>query len=156
MRSRAAAVRGEMLMSLRSRVPSRSMATRLGRSALMRVIVQARSGRLDLNIGSGPSVVPMKILVTGATGSVGREVVAQLRARGHAVRAVARDPGAARLPGGTEVVPGDLADPASIAAQVGDTEAVFLLWPFVSAGLTARLAPEVTKVLAAGPGRIVH
>jgi uncharacterized protein YbjT (DUF2867 family) len=98
----------------------------------------------------------MKILVTGATGSVGREVVAQLRARGHAVRAVARDPGAARLPGGTEVVPGDLADPASIAAQVGDTEAVFLLWPFVSAGLTARLAPEVTKVLAAGPGRIVH
>lgn len=60
------------------------------------------------------------ILVTGATGSVGREVVAQLGSRGHTVRAVVRDLGAARLPEGTEVVPGDLADPASIAAQVGD------------------------------------
>ena len=42
----------------------------------------------------------MKILVTGATGFVGREVLRQLHAAGHSVRVVARGarPDAARLP----------------------------------------------------------
>jgi uncharacterized protein YbjT (DUF2867 family) len=44
------------------------------------------------------------ILVTGATGDVGRHVVSELLAAGAAVRAVTRDPDAAGLPGGTEVV----------------------------------------------------
>ncbi|MFE6775417.1 SDR family oxidoreductase [Streptomyces sp. NPDC057702] len=61
-----------------------------------------------------------KILVTGATGTVGRQVVAELLARGHAVRALTRDPAGAALPAGVEVVRGDLTDPDSLApALVG-------------------------------------
>ncbi|WP_328767454.1 NAD(P)H-binding protein [Streptomyces sp. NBC_00286] len=55
-----------------------------------------------------------KILVTGATGTVGRQVVAELLARGHAVRALTRDPATANLPAGVEVVQGDLTAPDSL------------------------------------------
>ncbi|MFF5159281.1 NAD(P)H-binding protein [Streptomyces sp. NPDC000348] len=55
-----------------------------------------------------------KILVTGATGTVGRQVVAELLARGHAVRALTRNPSAARFPAGVEVVQGDLTAPDSL------------------------------------------
>ncbi len=41
-----------------------------------------------------------RVLVTGATGRVGREVVARLLAAGEKVRALTRDPAAARLPAG--------------------------------------------------------
>ncbi|GAA3679181.1 NAD(P)H-binding protein [Nonomuraea antimicrobica] len=50
----------------------------------------------------------MTYLVTGATGSVGRHVVAHLLEAGHRVRALTRDPGRARLPEAVEVVQGDL------------------------------------------------
>ncbi|QWF84173.1 NAD(P)H-binding protein [Amycolatopsis sp. CA-230715] len=54
------------------------------------------------------------ILVTGATGSVGRHVVADLLAAGHQVRAMTRNPSRASIPPGAEIVAGDLADPASV------------------------------------------
>lgn len=64
----------------------------------------------------------MTHLVTGATGTVGRQIVAQLLERGHSVRALTRDPAKARFPVGVEVVHGDLTDPASLApALVGVT-----------------------------------
>ncbi|MCT7354236.1 NAD(P)H-binding protein [Streptomyces sp. 15-116A] len=57
-----------------------------------------------------------KILVTGATGTVGRQVVAELLARGHAVRALTRDAARADgFPAGVEVVQGDLTDPDSLS-----------------------------------------
>ncbi|GGS41087.1 NmrA family NAD(P)-binding protein [Streptomyces violaceus] len=56
-----------------------------------------------------------KILVTGATGTVGRQVVAELLARGQAVRALTRDAAKAVFPDGVEVVEGDLTDPGSLA-----------------------------------------
>jgi uncharacterized protein YbjT (DUF2867 family) len=40
----------------------------------------------------------MTIIVTGATGTIGSEVVAQLVARGADVRALVRDPAKAKLP----------------------------------------------------------
>ncbi len=52
----------------------------------------------------------MTILVTGATGTVGRHVVEQLVKRGADVRALARDPAKANLPAGVTVVQGDLLD----------------------------------------------
>ncbi|GGW94826.1 NmrA family NAD(P)-binding protein [Streptomyces lomondensis] len=52
-----------------------------------------------------------KILVTGATGTVGRQVVAELLARGHEVRALTRDAAKAALPPGVEIVEGDLTAP---------------------------------------------
>jgi uncharacterized protein YbjT (DUF2867 family) len=55
-----------------------------------------------------------KILVAGATGTVGRQVVAELLARGHAVRALTRDAARADLPAGVEVVQGDLTAPDSL------------------------------------------
>ncbi|MGP4048899.1 NmrA family NAD(P)-binding protein [Streptomyces sp. 2A115] len=55
-----------------------------------------------------------RILVTGATGTVGRQVVAELLARGHAVRALTRNAASAALPDGVEVVQGDLTEPDSL------------------------------------------
>ncbi|TKK85132.1 NAD-dependent epimerase/dehydratase family protein [Herbidospora galbida] len=55
-----------------------------------------------------------RILVTGATGNVGRPLVNRLLAEGHDVRALTRDPARAALPDGVEVVRGDLANPAGL------------------------------------------
>jgi uncharacterized protein YbjT (DUF2867 family) len=52
------------------------------------------------------NVCGMTYLVTGATGSVGRHVVAHLLSAGHRVRVLTRDP--SRAPEGVEVVQGDL------------------------------------------------
>lgn len=71
------------------------------------------------------------ILVTGATGSVGRHVVSQLLAQGTAVRAVVRNPDG-DLPTEVEVVRADLADPASLDTVLAGVDSVFLLWPFFS------------------------
>ena len=46
----------------------------------------------------------MKVLVTGATGLIGRRVVGALHAGGHAVRVVTRDPGHVRHPKAVEVI----------------------------------------------------
>jgi len=54
------------------------------------------------------------ILVTGATGNVGRRVVERLVAAGRGVRAVSRDPDRAGLPAGVEAV---LGRPARTVAQ---------------------------------------
>ncbi len=68
----------------------------------------------------------MRVLVTGATGNVGRNVVRFLRARGVEVRAVTRDPGRARLPGDVEVIEGDMVEPDRLAGVFGDVDAMFL------------------------------
>ncbi|MFC9324118.1 NAD(P)H-binding protein [Kitasatospora sp. NPDC057015] len=87
-----------------------------------------------------------KVLVTGATGAVGRLVVAQLLEAGSAVRALARDPATAALPDGVEVVRGDLSDPGTVPTALDGVDGVFLVWPF--AGVEG-----LTEVLAAVAGR---
>jgi uncharacterized protein YbjT (DUF2867 family) len=67
------------------------------------------------------------ILVTGATGNVGGELVAALTARGADVRAVVRDASRAQLPAGVEVVRGDLDQPGSLTPALDGARAVFLL-----------------------------
>ncbi|RJL35810.1 NAD(P)H-binding protein [Bailinhaonella thermotolerans] len=62
----------------------------------------------------------MTILVTGATGTVGRHLVTTLLARGTAVRALTRKPEDANLPAGVEVVAGDLADASTLGSPVFD------------------------------------
>jgi len=69
----------------------------------------------------------MPILVTGATGTVGACVVRRLLAAGHAVRALTRNPSAARLPAGVEVVAGDFTDPASLVPALRGVERVHLV-----------------------------
>lgn len=61
------------------------------------------------------------ILVTGATGKVGRQVVSQLIGTGIVVRAMARNPGSAGLPGAVEAVRGDLSE-WSVAEALGREE----------------------------------
>jgi uncharacterized protein YbjT (DUF2867 family) len=67
------------------------------------------------------------ILVTGATGTVGREVVAQLLTAGQKVRAMTRDPSKSKLNGGVEVVQGDFNAPDTLASAVKGAERVFSL-----------------------------
>ena len=66
----------------------------------------------------------MKILVIGATGPTGRELVAQGMALGHQITAAVRKPESADLPPGTNVVRADVTDAASLAAAVAGQDAV--------------------------------
>ncbi|WP_103352454.1 NAD(P)H-binding protein [Amycolatopsis sp. CA-128772] len=68
----------------------------------------------------------MTILVTGATGSVGRLVVDELLAAGVPVRALTVDPGRARLPAEAEVVVGSLARPSTLPGALEGVSAVYL------------------------------
>lgn len=68
------------------------------------------------------------ITVMGATGRVGRQVVALLRSRGEEVRAVGRSP--ERLAAlGAPPYPGDAADAAYLTRAFRDAEAVFTMLP---------------------------
>lgn len=93
-----------------------------------------------------------KILVTGATGTVGGQVVRQLAEVGANVRALVRDPAAARLPASVEVVRGDLSDPASLEEPLRDVDAVFLVWPF----MTSAGADDVLDVIKRHARRVVY
>ncbi|HEY8945151.1 MAG TPA: NmrA/HSCARG family protein, partial [Polyangiaceae bacterium] len=83
----------------------------------------------------------MAILVTGSTGTVGRQVVAQLVKRGASVRALARDPAKANHPTEVEVVPGDLLDVDSLRGALTGASSLFLL--------NAVAADEFTQALVA-------
>ncbi len=68
------------------------------------------------------------ILVTGASGNVGSELVRTLITKGRAVRALARSTGeGARLPAGVQSVPGDLNDPPSLRPALDGADGLFLL-----------------------------
>jgi uncharacterized protein YbjT (DUF2867 family) len=97
------------------------------------------------------------ILVTGATGNVGRRVVERLVGAGHDVRAVTRDPGRDKLPARVDLVAADLADPETLRPHLDGVRAVFLIWPFVEHATAVRLAPRVVDVIAgAGSPRVVY
>jgi uncharacterized protein YbjT (DUF2867 family) len=67
------------------------------------------------------------IVVTGATGHVGGELVPQLLEREMSVRAVTRRPGAVSFPEGVEVVYGNFDEPGSIEAAFTGAEGAFLM-----------------------------
>jgi uncharacterized protein YbjT (DUF2867 family) len=98
---------------------------------------------------------PMTILITGATGNVGRNVVNQLVQRGADVRALVRDPSKANLPAGVEMVQGDLLDVDALRAAFKGVSTLFLLNAvvpdeFTQALLTLGVARE------AGVKRVVY
>lgn len=69
-----------------------------------------------------------RILIVGATGSIGRLAVAEAHAQGYRVRALVRDADRAGrvLPGEAELVVGDLTEPDTLAAAVDDIDAMIL------------------------------
>jgi uncharacterized protein YbjT (DUF2867 family) len=84
----------------------------------------------------------MKVLVTGATGTVGGEVVKALLERGADVRAFTRrQPKLGTFPGAVEIALGDLTDPVSVAEAIKGVDALFLL--------TGNVADEFTQALTA-------
>lgn len=97
----------------------------------------------------------MTILVTGATGRVGRHVVDQLVKRGAAVRVLTRDPSKTSFPAGVDVVQGDLLDIDAVRAAFDGINTLFLLNAvagdeFTQAILTLNVARE------AGVKRVVY
>src|SRR6266511_4399616 len=66
------------------------------------------------------------ILITGATGTIGRPLIELLGTAGADIRAVTRNPQAAGLPDGVEVVAGDPSRPDTIAAALRGVTALFL------------------------------
>lgn len=83
----------------------------------------------------------MTILVTGATGNVGRNVVEQLVKRGADVRVLVRDPARAAFPAGVAVVQGDLLDVDALRSAFSGVSTLFLL--------NAVVADEYTQALVA-------
>ena len=91
------------------------------------------------------------VLVTGATGRVGRGVVDLLVEEGVPVRALTRRAEAATaLPANVDVVTGDLTVPESLDAGLSGAGAVFLVWTAPPATV-----PAVVERLAAHAPRVV-
>jgi uncharacterized protein YbjT (DUF2867 family) len=89
------------------------------------------------------------LLVTGATGNVGSEVVAALAARGEDVRAMVRGPAPAGAPDGVELVQGDLELPESLTPALARVRGVFLL------GGWSDMPGLVRRIEEAGVERVV-
>ncbi|MBH5338236.1 NAD(P)H-binding protein [Streptomyces pactum] len=90
------------------------------------------------------------IVVTGATGNVGRHIIPALAEQGHTVRALVRDPDRAALPRGVTAVRGDLADPGTLEPALRGADGVYLMWP----GLPVR--PRVVELIAEHTERVVY
>ncbi|MCF6476753.1 NAD-dependent epimerase/dehydratase family protein [Nonomuraea sp. MG754425] len=96
----------------------------------------------------------MTILVTGATGTVGRHLVGHLLAQGEKVRALTRNPATAHLPEGVDVVGGDLTDTTTLAAAFAGVTAAHL----INFGGNYQVLENGTEIVdlatAAGLGRV--
>lgn len=85
----------------------------------------------------------MTVLVVGATGTVGRPLVAELLGAGQQVRAGVRDPDRADLPAGAVPVRLDLDDPATVAPALGEADLLFLMRPPAMSDVRTGLGPLV-------------
>jgi uncharacterized protein YbjT (DUF2867 family) len=83
----------------------------------------------------------MTILITGASGNVGKQVVDQLLKRGADVRALVRDPSKADFPRAVSIAKGDMLDVDSLRAAFEGVSTLFLL--------NAVVADEYTQALIA-------
>jgi uncharacterized protein YbjT (DUF2867 family) len=97
----------------------------------------------------------MTILVTGATGNVGRQVVQQLTNRGADVRALVRNPETANLPESVHVVQGDLLDIDSLRGALEGVSTLFLLNAVVPDEFTQALV-ALNLAREAGIERVVY
>lgn len=85
-----------------------------------------------------------RVLVTGASGQIGGEVVSQLHGTSCRVRVMSRNPRSANLPADVDYVRGDLTAPGTLDACLNGIDSVFLVW---TAPLAAA-APAVERIAA--------
>jgi uncharacterized protein YbjT (DUF2867 family) len=90
------------------------------------------------------------ILVTGAAGNVGGELVRELADAGVPVRALTRSAGRNRFPADVDVVTGDLNNPASLRPVLDGTDRLFLLPGY------ADMAGVLTEARRAGVRSVVQ
>jgi uncharacterized protein YbjT (DUF2867 family) len=94
------------------------------------------------------------LLVTGATGNIGRELVRELDAKDAKFRILVRDSArAAELPQRAERIVGDLGEPATLTSAFAGVDKLFLLVPGIG---TVHTANAVAAAKAAGVSHIVH
>jgi uncharacterized protein YbjT (DUF2867 family) len=101
------------------------------------------------------------IFVTGATGTVGREVVAQLLEKNVPVRALTRDPAKARIDSRAAAIGGDISKPETFAKSLRGVDALFsvVFGPNMAAEEAALASAakdagvkHIVKLSALGPG----
>jgi uncharacterized protein YbjT (DUF2867 family) len=95
------------------------------------------------------------IIVTGATGHVGGELIARLAAEHQPVRAMTRRPHAMQAPPGVDVVYGDCDDPASLDAAFEGADRAFLM-SAQSTGSAERPTHDLQLVRAAQRAGVRH
>ncbi len=99
---------------------------------------------------TGPTV-----LVTGASGNVGRSVVAGLLDRGMDVRTADHEPSRPAVDGVPGSVHLDLTDPATFAPALDGIDRVFLVRPPAIARVSGTINPFIDAAAAAGVGHVV-
>ncbi|MFI9048060.1 SDR family oxidoreductase [Streptomyces sp. NPDC053427] len=92
------------------------------------------------------------IVVTGATGNIGRSLVGRLLEDGVAVRALTRDPARAGLPAEAETVRADLTDAAALEPLLAGADGLFLN---LAAGGETAAAALLAAAVKAGVRRVV-
>jgi uncharacterized protein YbjT (DUF2867 family) len=114
-----------------------------------------------------------RILVIGATGRIGREVLAQLPEAGVQIRALVRNPETAVLPAGVEIAHGDLTRPETLDRCFDDVDTAFLVWaapPAAAGPALERITARARRVVflsspyktphpffqQPNPGRVLH
>jgi uncharacterized protein YbjT (DUF2867 family) len=102
----------------------------------------------------------MRVLVVGATGNVGRQVVAELQATECQIRALTRQPDTAAFSDDVEVMYGDLTDTRSLDRCLTGVDAVFLVWTAPAGAAPAamdRIARYAKRiVLLSSPHTVPH
>ncbi len=100
---------------------------------------------------------PMTVLVTGATGNVGREIVQLLRSKGARLRVTAQRPDRAAAAFGSDVpvVRLDFADRATFGPALRGCSKLFLLRPPAISDAKATINPFVDAAREQGVGHIV-
>jgi uncharacterized protein YbjT (DUF2867 family) len=89
------------------------------------IVLRIRGLRASAASPKAPAGLPARVLIVGATGGTGRELVAQALERGHVVTALVRNPSSLAIAHPRlRIVRGDVLDAASVAAAVREQDAV--------------------------------